>query len=48
MGSLTEPGQVDLDKTLGARDKDLGIDYKEKAKQRENIIPPGVLESLLS
>ena len=45
MGSLTDPSQVDLDKTLGARDKDLGISYKDKAKQRDGVELPGVLES---
>ena len=45
MGSLTDPSQVDLDKALGARDKELGISYKDKAKQREGVELPGVLES---
>lgn len=37
MGSLTEYGQVDLDKTLESRDRELNVNYREKAEQRKQV-----------
>lgn len=48
MGSLTHPGQLDLDEALKERNKKFNVDHKQKAKERENIKLPGVAESKTS
>jgi hypothetical protein len=37
MGSLTQDGQVDLDKVLAERDRKLNVDYQQKAEKRRDI-----------
>ena len=46
MGSLTKEGQVDLEETLADRDKRYNVNYKDKAKQREDIELPGIHEGI--
>jgi Protein of unknown function (DUF1264) len=42
MGSLTQADQLDLDQALDGRDKRVGVDHKEKARQREEIQVPKI------
>ena len=43
MGSLSEPGQIDLEKVLKERNEVHGVDLGHKQKLREEIIAPGVV-----
>ena len=42
MGSLTEPGQINLDKALAPRNEAFGVDHNEIATKRAGIKGPGV------
>ena len=42
MGSLTSPGQLDLDHSLADRNARFGVNHHEKAKKRADIQGPGV------
>ena len=45
MGSLTQPGQIDLKSALEARDKSFGVDHEDKAKRRAAMVTPWVHEN---
>ena len=45
MGSITQPGQVDLKAKLRERDEAHGVDHENKAKSRAAILGPGVHEN---
>lgn len=42
MGSLIEPGQINLDEALTIRNKEYGVDHHDKAQKRAHIPLPGV------
>jgi hypothetical protein len=44
MGSLTEDRQLDVDKAMGGRNREMGIEQGIKRKLREKIELPGVDE----
>jgi Protein of unknown function (DUF1264) len=43
MGSLSEAGQVDLEKVMKERNELYGVDLERKQKQREGIEPLGIV-----
>ena len=45
MGSLTSDKQLDVDRAMGTRNREAGIDQKEKRRMREGIELPGIHEN---
>lgn len=45
MGSLIKDGQVDLEATLGERNRRFSVDHKHKAEVRRDIELPGVAKN---